>query len=249
MIQKSTLLWWFYAVALALVLGVSVFGGYLLSRDVEREMQTTEERSNFIAGVSHELRTPLAAIRMYAETLAMGRMTDEKARHEYAEIILAESERLGRLVDNVLDFAKIEQGKKRGYRLRPTNVAEVIRTAVRALERPLAQQGFELDMKLDETVPDINAAKIKVTGDTASVLFAASPTPTTMVRVDGEWKISVKTIAQQLRSRPRDYRNALAKLTTATNTIAEKIRDGQYPNPDAAKKDLESASKTTFGGE
>lgn len=155
--QKYTLLWWFYAVALGMVLGVSLFGGYLLWRDVNREMETAEERSNFIAGVSHELRTPLAAIRMYAETLAMGRMTDEKAKHEYAEIILAESERLGRLVDNVLDFAKIEQGKRRVYRLRPTNIAEVIRTAVRALERPLAQQGFHLQMKLDETVPEIPA--------------------------------------------------------------------------------------------
>jgi signal transduction histidine kinase len=155
--QKWTLLWWFYASALAMVLGVSLFGGYLLVRDVNREMKAAEERSQFIAGVSHELRTPLAAIRMYAETLSMGRMTDEKSQREYADIILAEGERLGRLVDNVLDFAKIDQGKRRLYRLRPTSLPEVVRTAVRALERPLAQQGFTLEVKMDETVADVQA--------------------------------------------------------------------------------------------
>ena len=155
--QKWTLLWWFYASALALVLGVSLFGGYLLWRDVNREVRAAEERSQFIAGVSHELRTPLAAIRMYAETLSMGRLTDETARREYADTILSEGERLGRLVDNVLDFAKIEQGKRRLYRLRPTSLPEVVRASVRALEKPLAQQGFALEVKMDEAMPDVQA--------------------------------------------------------------------------------------------
>lgn len=155
--QKWTLLWWFYASALAMVLGVSLFGGYLLWRDVNREVRAAEERSQFIAGVSHELRTPLAAIRMYAETLSMGRMTDATSQKEYADIILTEGERLGRLVDNVLDFAKIEQGKRRLYRLRPTALQDVIRTAVRALEKPLAQQGFALEVKIDEEIGDVRA--------------------------------------------------------------------------------------------
>lgn len=155
--QKWTLLWWFYAAALAMVLGTSLFGGYLLWRDVNREVKTAEERSQFIAGVSHELRTPLAAIRMYAETLSLGRLSDEITQREYADIILAEGERLGRLVDNVLDFAKIEQGKRRLYRLRPTYLPDVLRTAVRALEKPLAQQGFALEVAIDETVGEVRA--------------------------------------------------------------------------------------------
>jgi signal transduction histidine kinase len=155
--QKWALLWWFYASALALVLGVSLFGGYLLWRDVNREVRAAEERSQFIAGVSHELRTPLAAIRMYAETLSMGRLPDQQSQREYADIILAEGERLGRLVDNVLDFAKIEQGKRRLYRLRPTSLPEVVRTAVRALEKPLAQQGFTLDVRIDDSVGEVQA--------------------------------------------------------------------------------------------
>lgn len=153
---RWTLLWWFYLFALLLVLGVSLFGGYLLWRDFNRDMKMAEERSHFIAGVSHELRTPLTAIRMYAETLAMGRATSPETAKQYIETILTEGERLSRLVDNVLDFAKIEQGK-RLYRFRRCSLQEVVRTAVQTLERPLAEQGFAVKMEIDDAVPDLLA--------------------------------------------------------------------------------------------
>lgn len=154
--QRWTLLWWFYLFALLLVLGVSLFGGYLLWRDVNRDMKMADERSQFIAGVSHELRTPLTAIRMYAETLAMGRATNPETSKQYIETILTEGERLSRLVDNVLDFAKIEQGK-RLYRFRRCSLQELVRTAVRTLERPLAEQGFSVKLDIDEAVPELQA--------------------------------------------------------------------------------------------
>jgi two-component system, OmpR family, phosphate regulon sensor histidine kinase PhoR len=84
-------------------------------------------------------------------------MTDENTQREYADTILAEGERLGRLVDNVLDFAKIEQGKRRLYRLRTAALAEVVRSAIRALEKPLAQQGFTLELKMEESIPEVQA--------------------------------------------------------------------------------------------
>jgi signal transduction histidine kinase len=65
---------------LALVLGIAVFGGYLLLRDVNRDVRMTEVRAQFIASVSHELKTPLTAIRMFAETLSLGRSRDERTR-------------------------------------------------------------------------------------------------------------------------------------------------------------------------
>jgi len=142
--------------ALALVLGVAVFGGYLLLRDVNRDVRMTEVRSQFVASVSHELKTPLTAIRMFAETLAMGRSRNERTKSEYLETIVNESERLARLVDNVLDFSKIEQGKKI-YRLRPTRLEEVAGSAVRAMQFPLAQQGFRLHLCIQENMPELQA--------------------------------------------------------------------------------------------
>jgi len=141
---------------LALVLGVAALGGYLLLRDVNRDVRMNEVRSQFVASVSHELKTPLTAIRMFAETLAMGRSSDEPARVEYLETIVNESERLARLVDNVLDFSKIEQGKKI-YRLRPTRLENVASSAARAMQFPLAQQGFQLHLSVQEEMPELKA--------------------------------------------------------------------------------------------
>jgi signal transduction histidine kinase len=142
--------------ALALVVGFAVFGGYLLLRDVNRDVRMNEVRSQFIASVSHELKTPLTAIRMFAETLSMGRGRDERTRSEYLETIVNESERLARLVDNVLDFSKIEQGKKI-YRLRPTRLEEVAGSAARAMQFPLSQQGFALRISVQEQMPELKA--------------------------------------------------------------------------------------------
>jgi signal transduction histidine kinase len=145
-----------WTAALTLVLGIALFGGYLLLRDVNRDVRVAEVRSQFVASVSHELKTPLTAIRMYAETLAMGRSRDEQTKSEYLETIVNESERLARLVDNVLDFSKIEQGKKI-YRLRPTRLEDVAGSAVRAMQFPLAQQGFQLHFSAQPGMPELKA--------------------------------------------------------------------------------------------
>jgi DNA-binding response OmpR family regulator len=86
----------------------------------------------------------------------MGRSRDERTKSEYLETIVNESERLARLVDNVLDFSKIEQGKKI-YRLRPTRLEEVAGSAVRAMQFPLAQQGFQLHLAVQEDMPELQA--------------------------------------------------------------------------------------------
>jgi signal transduction histidine kinase len=147
---------WFYLLALLLVLSVTSFGAYLLWLDVRRESRLAEMRSQFVSSVSHELKTPLTAIRMFAETLRMGRSTDLNTQAEYLDTIINESERLTRLLNNVLDFSQIEQGKKT-YQLVPTSLVEVVHTAARALEYPLAQQGFELRLDVEESLPALNA--------------------------------------------------------------------------------------------
>jgi signal transduction histidine kinase len=145
----------FYLGAIALVTSVAVFGAALFWRDVRREIRVAELRSQFVSSVSHELKTPLTAIRMFAETLLMGRARPE-VQHEYLETIVNESERLTRLLNNVLDFSSIESGKKT-YRLEPQSLAAVVRAAAKAMEYPFSQQGFELRIAIDEGVPDVAA--------------------------------------------------------------------------------------------
>jgi len=122
---------------------------------VGRELQMAEMRSQFIASVSHELKTPLTAIRIFAETLRMGRLKDSQAKREYLDTIVNESHRLTRLLNNVLDFSKIEKGQ-RTYRREPACLSEIINAAVQATQYPLKQQDFHLNVHLEEELPDIS---------------------------------------------------------------------------------------------
>ncbi len=139
----------FYLGALALVVGLTLFGGYLLWRDVRREIRLAELRSQFVSSVSHELKTPLTAIRMFAETLQLGRAGDERVLQEYLETIVNETERLTRLLNNVLDFSKIERGQK-FYHPVISPIGEIAQAAARAAHYPLEQQGFRLQVDIEE---------------------------------------------------------------------------------------------------
>lgn len=145
-----------YLAALALVFLIAASGAYLLWRDVQRDVQLAEMRSQFVASVSHELKTPLTAIRMFAETLRLRPASQVVSREEYLDTIVNESERLSRLVDNVLDFSKIEQGRKL-YRLQPISIGAVMDAVVRAAQYPLQQAGFTLKVAAGEELPLVNA--------------------------------------------------------------------------------------------
>jgi signal transduction histidine kinase len=148
----------FYLLALLLVLSLTLFGAYLLWRDVRRDVRMAEMRSQFVSSVSHELKTPLTAIRMFAETLRLGRSRNLKTQAEYLDTIVSESERLTRLLNNVLDFSKIEQGK-RIYKPELTSLSEVIQASARAMKYPLSQKGFELNVQTEEGLPDVRVDK------------------------------------------------------------------------------------------
>jgi len=105
--------------------------------------------------VSHELKTPLTSIRMFAELLRAGSVPGQ-TRREYLEIMVNESERLTRLINNVLDFSRIEAGG-RSYRHEDTSLADVVHNAARTMAYPLAQDGFELNLDVDRTVPSVRA--------------------------------------------------------------------------------------------
>jgi signal transduction histidine kinase len=137
---------------LLLVVGVTLAGGYLFWRDTRREMRLAAMRAQFVSSVSHELRTPLTAIRMFAETLLLGRAARNDMRDDYLQTIVSESERLTRLLDNVLDFAKIEAGRKT-YHLRPCSPADVVRSAASTMDDLLARNGFHLEIAIDEEMP------------------------------------------------------------------------------------------------
>jgi signal transduction histidine kinase len=146
----------FYGAGLVVVIAVTFIAAWLLYRDVQRETELAALRSQFVSSVSHELKTPIASIRAFAELLEMGRARNDQERGEYVRTILGESERLSHLVDGVLEFSRMEQGK-RVFRLQLVSLEDVVLSAARALEYTLGQGGFTLRIDADPAVPTIAA--------------------------------------------------------------------------------------------
>ncbi len=118
-------------------------GGTLVLRALRSEIEVARQKTSFLAGVSHELKTPLTSIRMYAEMLQEGRQSDPERQRQYLGIMVEEARRLTRLVNNVLDYAQLEQGKRR-YELRPLDAGELCRALLEAEGPRLSQAGFTL---------------------------------------------------------------------------------------------------------
>jgi len=136
----------------ACVLSLLVIGVALTLRAATREMKLAQAKSAFVSNVSHELKTPLALIRLFAETLELGWVKNAEKTQEYYRIINQESRRLTRLINNILDFARIEEGR-REYRFAATNVAEVIDEVLRSYEYQIISAGFDLRAEISPNLP------------------------------------------------------------------------------------------------
>jgi signal transduction histidine kinase len=142
-----------YAIGLLLILASTV-GLWAVYRTVAVAVDFSERRSNFAAAVSHELKTPLTAIRMYGEMLRDGMVSDEAKEKEYSATITAEAERLTRLIQNVLEFSKLERGTHQLDLVRGS-LGEPLREVLRILAPHARSQGFVLALDLEEALPAV----------------------------------------------------------------------------------------------
>jgi len=125
---------------IAAALAAIAFGGWAVFADARRQLALAQKKTDFVSNVSHELKTPLTSIRMFAEMMQSGNATEEK-RPQYLRIIVAEAERLTRLINNVLDFARLERKQKR-YDFHPLDLHEVVARTWEGHELHLREQGF-----------------------------------------------------------------------------------------------------------
>lgn len=147
-------LWLLAAVTTATVLAWGTVV-WLMIRMLGRQRELVHLQRRFMADVSHELKTPLALIRLHAETLAAGRVRDEQRIRSYFDTISRESERLTLLLDNILDFSRIEAGRKQ-FALRPCDVSEVARQAWTLFGPRFSAEGFATEVNIPPRVPAIN---------------------------------------------------------------------------------------------
>jgi two-component system phosphate regulon sensor histidine kinase PhoR len=133
---------------------VVIAGSLVIVVAAARERKLSNLKSEFVANVSHELKTPLSLVRMFGELLQSGRVDNEAKRNEYLRIIVSESDRLAALIENVLDFAKVERGKA-SYQFVDGRVPDVVVRAVDVCRARAEHEGVTLKLDLDETVPSL----------------------------------------------------------------------------------------------
>jgi two-component system phosphate regulon sensor histidine kinase PhoR len=119
-----------------------------------RERKLSSLKGEFVANVSHELKTPLSLVRMFGELLLSGRVESDAKRTQYLQIIVTESERLAAMIENVLDFAKVERGKA-AYEFVDGNLADVVARAVDACRTRAENENVELDLEVSAELPPI----------------------------------------------------------------------------------------------
>ena len=144
---------WIYVLSGGMIVA-AVLGLLALYRMVAVAVAFAERRSNFVAAVSHELKTPLTAIRMYGEMLRDGIVASEAKREEYYRHITAESERLSRLINNVLEFSRLEKGT-RDVSLTTGPLEPVVREAVELVRPHVEAEGFTLRVATDGALPPV----------------------------------------------------------------------------------------------
>jgi signal transduction histidine kinase len=136
-------------VAMLLVIVLAVI---FALRFIFHEMELAEVKSTLVSNVSHELKTPLALIRLFSETLRMGRAHSPEKEKEFLDVIHKESERLTHLIDNVLDMNRIEQDRKT-YNMQPTDLSRVVTDTLEAYEFQLKQRGFAVQFEIERDLP------------------------------------------------------------------------------------------------
>lgn len=135
---------------------VLIAGAWLIFRTLRREMELVRLKSDFVSNVSHELRTPLSLIRMFAETLEMNRVPTEVKKREYYATIVEETDRLTRLVNNILNFSRMEAGKKE-YHLQPVDLNEIVERVSTTYTTHLHHTGFTFSVKQEAQLPIVLA--------------------------------------------------------------------------------------------
>jgi len=144
--------------SLSIALAMLLVGGLVVTlRSALREVRLSAMKNEFVSNVSHELRTPLASIRVFGEFLRRGRVDDPDKVREYGRYIETESRRLTQLINNILDFSRIESGR-RVYTFESTDVEEVVGGTLETFGVRLKNAGFELEYHgPEEPLPPVSA--------------------------------------------------------------------------------------------
>jgi two-component system phosphate regulon sensor histidine kinase PhoR len=147
---------WLFAGALAFMALLAVAGSYFSLRAMTREIQAARAQSEFVAAVSHEFRTPLTSLRQFTDLLADGRVSDEADRQKYYAALRRGTRRLTQLVENLLDFGRMEAGFYR-FALQPVRAKALVERVTAEFGDEARERGYKVNLTWDGDEPLIDA--------------------------------------------------------------------------------------------
>ncbi len=139
-------------IMLFVVAAIILMGTFAIYKSTQAVVDLSERRSGFVSSVTHELKTPLSNIRMYIEMLEQGIASSPEREQEYYRILGSESSRLSRLINNVLEFSKLEK-KQLSLNMQPGTFEEVIKEFTDILNEKLKLEGFSLKIEKEDLKP------------------------------------------------------------------------------------------------
>lgn len=147
---------WLYPASLVLLVGLVIVGTVVTLGSASREIRLSRFQTDFVSSVSHELRTPLTSIRLFVETLQSGRLQDRAKVQECLDLLAQETDRLSRMIERVLDWARMEAGR-RSYEFEPTAPHQIATDALRALQsqRLLAEEADPIAVDIPPDLPHV----------------------------------------------------------------------------------------------
>jgi signal transduction histidine kinase len=177
-----------------------VAGSYFIARAVKQEMDLARLQSDFVSAVSHEFRTPLAAMRQLSELLAAGRVPHRERRQQYYESLAGESRRLQRLVENLLNFGRLQAGAQ-PYRLEPLDPRALVDQVVSEFRSQLSRPECQIDVSGD-------AEPVRVMADPDAVALALHNLIDNAVKYGGAGRsiaVSCERQGERIALRVRDH--------------------------------------------
>lgn len=141
------------------LLGMSIV---LMVRSSRRAQRLAQQKMEFVAAISHELRTPLAVICSAGENLADGVVPDPARARQYGAVIHSEGRRLAEMVDQALEFAGVQSGRK-SYVLRPLGVRDLVQRAINACQAQIHDADVQIDLRVPDNLPLIMGDPVELT--------------------------------------------------------------------------------------
>lgn len=147
--------------ATPVVRGVNVEGAVLVFHDITELRRLEKIRQDFVANVSHELRTPISSIKGYSETLLEGALDDKENARDFLKIIYSDSDRLARLVDDLLDLSKIESGRLK-MDIKRCSILSIVKRVVAGLSNQAKAKSIAIRIDISKDIPQILADEVRI---------------------------------------------------------------------------------------